>query len=779
MTTVEDPPPTEEASAEPATWKSTVRRHWHWARWPVAGIGALFLVGFFAFLWLWHSVNLPRDLPPVQSSVVVDAKGRPIANFDQNGLRELVKLDQVSPVVVDALLSAEDRHFYDHHGVDPGGIGRALWHDATGGSLQGGSTITQQLVKNSYLNGDRSLSRKAKEAVLAIKLEQTHDKRDILERYLNIVYFGRGAYGIQAAAHVYFNTTADKLDANQAAFLVGLLRSPETADPTTHPDTARQRRDRVLDAMVENRKFAPNDAAAIKQQPIGALDRALLTQPLPGVAPWFVDLVRQEAIARFGESTVYGGGLRITTTLDLDDQQAAESAVAQVLNQPDDPQAALVALDKSGAIRAYVGGRDYNALKVDLARGQQGGGTGRQAGSTFKPFVLAANAEQGRTVKQAFAAPEQITLPTPSGPWTVSNFGNEAFGPTDLIDGTVHSINTVYAQLVLQVGPDKAAALARAAGITSDLPAQPSVTLGAGDVSPLELADAYLTFARDGERVEPFAIAKVEAAGGRTLFHANPKTSPAMKPDTAHLVDFVLQQVIDRGTGTSAKLDRPVAGKTGTTDNNGDAWFAGYTPTYAAVVWMGYPESNSRPMDNVHGITVTGGTLPAQIWRQFMSAALADVPPDKFPDPPLALLAPPAINASLTVAPAGGDRGATITADGSGYNQCAAGWYVTIGSAQSARQAGATDDHRTTTVVVPADVPPGPADVQAWCDPGAGPQAVAHATFTVNAPAPPAPPPQPPPPTTAPPPTTTQQPPTSTTTRPTGSTTTTTTTVVQ
>jgi len=723
------------------------------------GFGVLLLIGLLAFLWLWHSVNLPADLPPLQSSVVLDAKGRPIANFEQNGLREPVKLDQVAPVVVDALVSAEDRDFFEHGGVDPAGIARALWHDATGGSLQGGSTITQQLVKNSYLNNDRSLSRKAKEAVLAIKLEQTHDKRDILERYLNIVYFGRGTYGIQAAAHVYFNTTADQLNTNQAAFLVGLLRSPETADPTNDPDTAGKRRDHVLDAMVDNQKLAENDAAAIKQQPIGALDRALLNnKALPGVAPWFVNLVREEAIQRFGESAVYGGGLKITTTLDLDDQQAAEAAVAQMLNQPDDPQAALVALDKSGAIRAYVGGRDYSALQVDLARGQQGGGSGRQAGSTFKPFVLATNAENGGTVKQIFQAPAQLTLPAPSGPWPVSNFGNEAFGPVDLVEGTVHSINTVYAQLVLQVGPDKAVALAHAAGITSDLPAEPSITLGAGDVSPLELADAYLTFAREGQRVEPFAIAKVETPDGRTLFDASPKVTTAMKPDTAHLVDFVLQQVIDRGTGTAAKLDRPVAGKTGTTENSTDAWFAGYTPDYAAVVWMGYPESNQRPMDNVHGISVTGGTLPTEIWHQFMTSALADVPPDKFPDPPLALLAPPATNGVLTVAPGAGDRGSTITADGTGFNQCVANWYVTLGASQSTPQAGATDDHRSTTLVVPADAPPGQADVQAWCDTGAGPQAVAHATFTVNAPAaapPPLPPQQqPPPPTTSPPPTT-------------------------
>jgi penicillin-binding protein 1A len=720
----------------------------------VAALGGLFLIGLVGFLWLWHSVNLPKDFPPVQSSVVVDAKGRQIAIFEQNGLREPVKLDQVAPVVVDALVSSEDRHFFDHHGLDPGGIVRALWHDVTGGSVQGGSTITQQLVKNSYLSGERSLTRKAKEAVLAIKLEQTHDKRDILERYLNIVYFGRGAYGIQAAAHTYFNTTAGELNANQAAFLIGLLRSPETADPTFKPDAAQQRRDRVLDAMVNNNKLAQGDAAALKQQQIGAVDRnQQQMQAVAGVAPWFVDLVREQAIAQFGESVVYGGGLRITTTLDLDDQKAAEEAVAQVLDQPDDPQAAVVALDKSGAIRAYVGGRDYNALKVDLARGTEGGGSGRQAGSTFKPFVLAANAEQGRTVKQMFPAPAQITLPTASGPWTVSNFGNEAFGAADLIDGTVHSINTVYAQLVLQVGPDKAAALAHAAGITSELPVEPSIALGAGDVSALELANAYLTFARDGERVEPFAIAKVQASDGRTLFDVSPKTTRAMQPETAHLVDFVLQQVIDHGTGTAAKLDRPVAGKTGTTENNGDAWFAGYTPNYAAVVWMGYPESNTHAMDSVHGITVTGGTLPAQIWQRYMAAALADVPPDKFPDPPLTLLTPPAVMATLTVSPSSGEPGAALTADGIGYNQCLAGWYVTAGAAQSAPQAGSPDDHRTTTLAIPADAPPGPMDVQAWCDVGAGPQAVAHAAFTVNAPAPP-----PPPPATEPPPTATTQP---------------------
>ena len=639
--------------ATPPHPRSRFRRHWRWLRWFALAGGGFFVLGVVLVAVLWFTTSLPKDLPPLQNSVVLDAKGREIAVFQNNGLRDPVKLDQVSPKVVDALIASEDRHFFDHGGIDPGGIVRALWNDLRGNHLQGGSTITQQLVKNSYLSSDRSLWRKAKEAVLSVKLEQTHDKNDILERYLHTVYFGRGAYGIQAAANVYFNTTAAQLDTNQSALLVGLLSSPETADPAKDPAAAQKRRDRVLDALVETRKLTADEAATVKQQPLGAVPRVDHTQVAAGVAPWFVEYVRQEATAQFGESALYGGGLKITTTLDLDDQKAAEDAIATTLDSPDDPQAALVALDKSGAIRAYVGGRDYNTLKVDLARGKAGGGSGRQAGSTFKPFVLAADAEQGGNVSQRFPAPAHITLPTSSGPWEVSNYNNESFGELDLTEATAHSVNTVYAQLVLQVGPDKAAQLARSAGIMSDLPSGPSITLGTGETSPLELADAYLTFARDGERVEPFAIDKVESSTGATVYQAHPSTVRAMKADTAHLVDFVLQQVIAGGTGTAAKLDRPVAGKTGTTENNADAWFAGYTPDYAAVVWMGYPDG-ARPMENVHGVaTVTGGTLPAKIWRSFMNGALTDVPADKFPDPPEQLLngssnasAPPSTDSS-------------------------------------------------------------------------------------------------------------------------------------
>src|SRR5438874_8696790 len=235
------------------------RRHWRWLRWVALGGGGLFLLGVFFFTVLWFTTSLPTDLPPLQNSVVVDAKGRQVAVFENNGLRDPVKLDQVSPKVVDALIASEDRHFFDHNGVDLGGITRALWSDLRGSHLQGGSTITQQLVKNSYLSADRSLFRKAREAVLSIKLEQTHDKRDILERYLNTVYFGRGAYGIESAANVYFNTTAAQLDTNQSALLIGLLSSPESADPSKDPDAAQKRRDRVLDALAGTHRISTDD----------------------------------------------------------------------------------------------------------------------------------------------------------------------------------------------------------------------------------------------------------------------------------------------------------------------------------------------------------------------------------------------------------------------------------------------------------------------------------------------------------------------------------------
>jgi penicillin-binding protein 1A len=614
-------------------------RAWRVARWPALALLGLVALGLLTIGVIYATVELPDELPPVESAIVYDANGEELAAFQQDGLRVEVTRAEVAPVVIDALIAAEDRRFYDHGGIDPVGLGRAIVNNVRGRDTQGGSTITQQLVKNTYLSHERSVTRKVREAVLAFKLERRDDKDHILERYLNTVYFGRGAYGIEAAARIYFDSTAKDLDTAQAALLIGLLRAPETADPVTQPEEAATRRATVLQAMVATDAITSEEAEAAERAPMDVTPSQRPTTLTAGVAPHFVEWVRHEAIARFGEDVVYSGGLRITTTLDLTDQRAAEMAVAAALDDPDDPQVAMVGLDRSGAVRAYVGGRDFGALQVDLARGAAGGGSGRQPGSTFKPFVLAAALEDDIPLGSRYPAPASTTLDVPGEPWEVANYGNEGFGEADLISATARSINTVYAQLALDVGPEAVVDVASRAGITTEMAAHPSIALGTPEVSPLDMASAYLTFARDGERVEPFAIARVETTSGEVLFEqGEPETERAMDEGVARAVNHALQAVVSDGTGRAAHIGRPVAGKTGTTQGNGDAWFAGYTPEYAAVVWMGHPEGPERPLTDVDGRAVTGGGLPAQIWQVFMSAALDDLEPTDFAAPPRSLL---------------------------------------------------------------------------------------------------------------------------------------------
>ena len=486
-----------------------VRSRWQawprWVRWPIVGVVALGTLGVAALAFLWATVSLPEDPPELQSAVVVAEDGRELAVLSQEGQRFLVDLADVNPVVVDALLSAEDRRFYDHGGVDPIGISRALVNNVRHAGTQGGSTLTQQLVKNEYLTSERSLWRKAREAVLSVKLERSADKDEILERYLNTVYFGRGAYGIEAAARAYFTTSAAELDLPQAALLVGLLRSPETADPVEDMDEARARRATVLADMVDNDAITQAEADAAEATPIEATDRTAPASPTDGLAPHFVEWVRQQTVEAVGEDALYGRGLRVVTTLDLDAQAAAEAAVAEVATDPAGPQAALVALDTDGAIRAHVGGRDYDTLAVDLVRGADGGGSGRQPGSTFKPFVLQAALEHGVTLADKYPGPPQIEVDVDGTAFPVENYGGAGFGELTVADATKQSVNTVYAQLLAQVGPAAVADAAHAAGVDADLDLVPSLALGVEEVSPLDLASAYLTFANDGTRVEPYA----------------------------------------------------------------------------------------------------------------------------------------------------------------------------------------------------------------------------------------------------------------------------------
>jgi len=616
-----------------------LRRRWRswprWVRWPLTAGAGLFLLGVAILTALWFTVELPEDPPALQSAVLVGEDGRELAVLSQEGQRFIIPLEEVNTVVVDALLSAEDRRFYDHGGVDPVGISRALFNNVTSSGTQGGSTLTQQLVKNEYLSSERSLVRKAREAVLSVKLERSADKDQILERYLNTVYFGRGAYGIEAAARGYFDTSAAGLNLEQAALLVGLLRSPETADPVEDKEEATARRASVLADMVDNEVITQEQADAALAHPIAANDRPVPAAPTGGLAPHFVEWVRQQTVEAVGEDALYGRGLRVVTTLDLDAQAAAEQAVAEVITDPAGPQAALVALDEDGAVRAHVGGRDYEALKVDLARGVDGGGSGRQPGSTFKPFVLQAALERGATLADRFQGPPQIEVDVDGTPFPVENYGGSGFGELTLADATRQSVNTVYAQLLATVGPAAVADAANKAGIDAELDRVPSIALGAEEVSPQDLASAYLTLANDGTRVEPYAISRIEDGDGNLLWEPD-RPDPeegAIEPDVARTVTEALRGVIESGTGTAADIGRPAAGKTGTTQSNVDAWFAGYVPGYTAVVWMGYPDPT--PMDGV-----TGGGMPAQIWQRFMAAAMDGRETEDFPDPPDELLRP-------------------------------------------------------------------------------------------------------------------------------------------
>ncbi len=714
-------------------------RLWRWGRFPLAVGAAVGLGGLVALAWLYATVELPEEPPQLQSSTILDADGEELAVLQRDGYRVEVGLDEVSPVVVDALIAAEDREFRQHDGVDPLGILRAVTNNIGGGETQGGSTITQQLVKNSYLSSERTYTRKVREAILAIKLDRRVDKDEILERYLNTVYFGRGAYGIEAAANVYFDRSANELDLPQAALLVGLLKAPEASDPTTDPETASRRRDTVIDDLAEVGDISRAEADEAKAADLGALPVDSPVTLSAGVGPHVVEWIRSEVVEMYGADVVYGSGLTIHTTIDIDDQRAAEEAIAGVLTDPADPQAALVAIDAEGRIRAHVGGRDYEALQVDLARGTEGGGSGRQPGSTFKPFVLAAALQDGTaTLGSTYPAPASITLDEGGEPWEVGNYGGEGFDVLDLYESTTRSVNTVYAQLVLEVGPERAAEVADALGVPDQQP-DPALVLGTGEVSVVDLAEGYSTLGRQGQRIDPFLIDRIEDADDDVIFEVEaPVPVRALDEGPALAVTHALRGVIDGGTGTRAALEgRPAAGKTGTTQDNGDAWFAGYTPELTAAVWMGYPEGAQRAMTDVRGEAVTGGSLPADIWKAFMDAALADVEPSEFPEPPAELLEPPEDEqAALEVSPASGPAGTEVTVTGTGMAQCTESWSVTMdpGGATSPPDDGGTEPDRTATLVVPDGLGAGTARVIALCDRGRGPEEVAEATFEIEAP---------------------------------------------
>ena len=579
-----------------------------------------------------------RQLDTQSNGYIYDSSGKRIlAVLRGSEARTLVEYEDIADSMRHAIVAIEDRRFWEHDGIDVRGIGRALVADIRSQKVvEGGSTITQQFVKNALDREEKTIARKVREAAYAWQLERDGSgwpKKRILQEYLNTIYFGNGAYGIQQAALTYFQKGAKDLELAESALLAGIPADPSRYDPVTNPDAARERRRLVLRAMLEEQKITSTDYDAANAADLPEPDDVRLPGT-EGPAQHFVNYVKQQLIDRYGETEVFGGGLKVVTTIDLELQQSARDAISKWLTDAEGPSAALVAIDpRDGSVKAMVGGNNYRKSQFNLA--VQGV---RQPGSAFKPFVLATALRQGISPATRFtSAPQSINLGDRN--WVVGNYDDVYHGNIDLETATVESDNAVYAQLTQLVGAGKVAETAKRLGIRSKLDGFYAIGLGAEAVTPLELARAYATLAHGGERADgelfgnrPRVIDQVSRDGGTR--HNTPRAFEALTPTQAGIVNSILQKAVQHGTGTRAALpNRPVAGKTGTTENYGDAWFVGYTPQLAVAVWVGYPTTLKPMLTEFRGEPVTGGSFPALIWKSFMEKALRGEEPLGFPEP--------------------------------------------------------------------------------------------------------------------------------------------------
>jgi penicillin-binding protein 1A len=589
-------------------------------------------------------VALARARAQPETSKLFAADGTLITELHAEENREPVALAQVPMAVRQAVIAIEDARFYDHPGVDARAIVRAFFRNSEAGHIvEGGSTITQQYLKNLLVETERTFKRKVQEAALAYQLEKKYSKDEILERYLNTVYFGQGAYGIQAAAETFFSEDAKDLTLPQGALLAGLIKSPSRFDPIADPKASLDRRNLVLKHMREQAYITEVEEAKVRKAPLGI---RLSTGGQRYEAAYFVEWVKQliQRDPRFDAlgptvadrvNALFKGGLRIYTTVDLRLQKAAEAASRTVLDRPSDPYNAFVGLDpRSGAVVAMVGGRDFFSTTDRFAKFNLAVQSRRQPGSSFKPFTLAAALESGIPLERTFRGGSVIRIPLPDGQtWTVHNYDSISFGSRlSLREATVKSVNVVYAQVVRDIGPEKIVDVAQRMGIVSPLKPLYAIAIGAQEVSPLEMAGAYAGFANGGFRVDPQGITKITDSSGKVLWEWKPARRKAIAPGVAGLVTDALQDVVKFGTGRREQLDRQVAGKTGTADNYHDAWFAGYVPQLVGVSWVGFPAS-LRPMYPPYTrIRVVGGSWPGKIWKLFMQEALKGVPAEDFPD---------------------------------------------------------------------------------------------------------------------------------------------------
>ena len=588
------------------------------------------LLGYFALTLPDTSELTKSERRP--SATILAADGSLLTTFGDLFGQPLT-LGEMSPFLPKAVIATEDRRFYSHFGIDPIGLLRAGFANlAAGHVVQGGSTITQQLAKNLFLTPERSLARKVRETLLALWLEHRFTKDQILEIYLNRVYLGAGAYGVDAAAHRYFGKSARRTTLYESAAIAGLLKAPTRFNPTRDSDRAASRTARVLANMVEAGIVTENQA-------MGAIAEgtalAAVATTRPG-ARYFADWIAEQLADFAGPG---GRDLTVTTTLDVGLQAQAEAAIAETLAR-DGPKAAvsqgaLVAMSPEGAVRAMVGGRDYSESQFNRAAQAQ-----RQPGSAFKPFVYLAGLEAGLRPSDEF-----VDAPIRIGNWQPRDYTGRYQGEMTLAEGLAQSINTIAVQVAQRAGIRKVVAAAHRLGISSALAPEMSLSLGTGEVNLVELVAAYAPFANGGTGVWPYGISEIRDSEGKVVFRRTGSgAGRVISPELAGTMNEMLSGVISRGTGKSAAIPRPVAGKTGTTQEYRDAWFIGYTADLVAGVWLGND-------DNSPTNKITGGSLPAQTWRRFMLAATRAMPVRPLPAPP----APPArVVAASPPASAGG-----------------------------------------------------------------------------------------------------------------------------
>ena len=643
-----------------------------WSLWLAVPVAAVVIGGVVGVLYTFANVPLPEKAPTAQLIILQDRYGHQLTTLAPEENRREVPVETISPNMKAAVLAAEDREFFHHGAISYRGLARAAFANVVQRRVaQGGSTITQQYVKNAIpdVGRERTMFRKLKEAIMAVKLERRYSKEQILGFYLNTIYFGRGAYGVEAAARTYFpgagkrpDTTAKDLTPAQAAFLAGAIRSPEFYSKPENAQAARARRNIVLRNMAQQGSLSPEVAAKAMAVPLGVTtDKPGKSGIARSPAPYFLEKVRQQLVDRLGQQRVNLGGFKVITTLDPRMQGAAATAVGQVLTRPGDPEASVVAIEpKSGAVRAMYGGRNYQKQQFNLATDAM-----RQAGSTMKPFVLEQWLNDGNSVRASFNGPPRIVIDGQQ----IHNYGDESYGQVDLMKATRDSINTVYMQLILKTQATRVAALARSTGVNDilsstekrpNLTGHPSLALGASGVSTLQLASAYGTWANRGAHVQPYLIEGITDLAdrrielldehGRKFGTHQVQSRQVVDRSVADTINSALRGVVESGTGTAAQIGRPAAGKTGTTNDYTDARFVGYTPDLVASVWMGYKDERHKLL-NVHGIPrVSGGSLPAVMWRDFMSRALFGAKPTPFAEPDLSTAKGQALNATTSTA---------------------------------------------------------------------------------------------------------------------------------